>query len=948
MDKHLRALACTVAILGVLGVAEPVAAQSLTGGVLRGTVTSREGAPIRGVQLTIEGRDGRAVTLIESAGAGEFSVSLLPPGSYRVLAEQVGYQPVRVSGVNVVAGQTTTLAVKLVRKPPPITSVDEQVASGAISGSSEGRVLDARALTSGDRYRAVTDIGRGLSEVDGPRDGRDGFALAAAGLPGTASRLVVDGVPELLLRHPGVPGALASAPLFQRDAVSQAGVLGLPLDAEWRGYPGTILAAQTARGSNRLSFRPYLAGSGAKLGGRKEDNPADSAGTSIQAGAVLSGAIVPDTAHFLLRFDYQRLRTPSAAPWENDSASYRGGPVALATTIGAIAKDTFHTTAVTGVAPVVHTWKGGSGMGRLDWRLNRHAVAIRGGYAKWDEDAPLLGGEPSLLAGASLSARDWSGAVSLTSTWTDVTSELRAGVAGTKRDWLGAAIPATSLAAEGAAFGSSGALPAKFEETSLDIGEAVQFVTGPHRLKGGADLSLLKYRQAYRFGSSGIYTFGGLDGFGRGEGTFFQATGSGAATAEPNLTDAGLFLQDTWSVSPEISVTMGIRYDRQKLPKDKIALDQKLVDDAGIKNTNRPDDKNGVSPRIGFVWDVRNRGEWVVRADAGLFKGRLDPATFAEAMLYDGGTTIRRGQGTFASWPAAPAAALAPDVGARITLFGDGYRSPRALKASGGLSRFLAGGVAVHVTGSYYHTDYLLRRTDLNLVEDQLTQTSDGRPVYGSLVQQGGLISAAPGSNRRFADFDLVSGLAPTGFSDYYEVTALAERRSPSGLSLAASYTYSRTRDNLTGALEPDPADQLNPFPQGIAGADWSEGRSDLDVPHRFAGSAEYRSRGRSPVTVGARWRYRSGLPFTPGFRPGVDVNGDGGGRNDPAFLDAAVSGLSAALAAGRCEAAAGDFAKRNSCREPSVNGLDLYLALGLPVARSAPGATGALRCPWW
>ena len=31
------------------------------------------------------------------------------------------------------------------------------------------------------------------------------------------------------------------------------------------------------------------------------DNPLDSTSTSLQVGAVLSGAIVPDTAHFLLR-----------------------------------------------------------------------------------------------------------------------------------------------------------------------------------------------------------------------------------------------------------------------------------------------------------------------------------------------------------------------------------------------------------------------------------------------------------------------------------------------------------------------------------------------------------------------------------------------------------------------------------------------------------------------
>ncbi len=937
MEKHVLAMAWAAAFLLLSGLGRPVVAQSLTGGVLRGTVVSPDGSPLTGVQITVEGRDGRAIQVLETGSVGEFAVPLLAPGIYRVLVEEVGYQPVRLTGVTIVAGQTTSVSVRLERRPPPITTVVEIPTTGATAGSSAGRAFDARSLVAGDRFRSITDLSRGLSEVDGPRDAQEGYALAAAGLPGGVSRLFVDGVPEALLRHPGVPRAVASAPLFQRDALAQGQVLGLPLDAEWRGTPGSLLAAQTARGSNRTSFRPYVTASAAKLGGRSEDNPADSAGTSIQAGAVLSGAIVPDTAHFLLRADYQQLRSPSAAPWETDSATYKNGPVSLASTIGSIAKDTFHTSAgAAALAPVVRTWKGGSGLGRLDWQLNRHTLELRAGYANWHEDSPWLGDERSSLAGARLNAKDWSGAVAVTSAWSMVTNEFRGGLSGTTREWLGTALPATSLAFEGVAFGSTGALPARFEQTSVDISDAIQYETGQHRLKGGVNLGSLKYKQNYRYGSGGVFTFGSLDGFGRGEGTFLQAVGAAGATADPSFTGYGIFGQDSWSPTPEITVTAGVRYDHQSVPSDKIVAESKWLEASGRRSDFLPRDKKGFSPRLGVVWNVRNQGEWIVRADAGMFQGRLDPATFAEAILFDGVTTIKRGQGSFRGYPALPSDLDAPIVGTRITMFDSTYRSPRAIKANAGIGRFFQGGVSLQLTGSYYHTDYLLRRTDLNRVEAPLNKTQDGRPVFGTLVQQGGLITAAIGSNRRFSDFDLVSGLAPTGFSDYYEFTALLERRVASGISLAASYTYSRTRDNLVGALEPDPADQFDPSPQGPTGGDWTAGRSDLDVPHRVVVSAEYRSRGKSPITLGARWRYRSGLPFTPGFRPGVDVNGDGGGGNDPAYLDAAVSGVSTALAAGNCQSTQSGIAVRNSCREPALNGLDAYLAVGLPVGAGA------------
>src|SRR6185437_7031470 len=92
-----------------------------------------------------------------------------------------------------------------------------------------------------------------------------------------------------------------------------------------------------------------------------------------------------------------------------------------------------------------------------------------------------------------------------------------------------------------------------------------------------------------------------------------------------------------------------------------------------------------------------------------------------------------------------------------------------------------------------------------------------GRPIYGALVQSGGLLAAQPGSNRRFAGFDLVSALNPDGFSDYYGLTVDLER-SVGDVRLIASYTYSQTTDNWISGLYSagDPAGQLNPFPGGV------------------------------------------------------------------------------------------------------------------------------------
>jgi hypothetical protein len=73
-------------------------------------------------------------------------------------------------------------------------------------------------------------------------------------------------------------------------------------------------------------------------------------------------------------------------------------------------------------------------------------------------------------------------------------------------------------------------------------------------------------------------------------------------------------------------------------------------------------------------------------------------------------------------------------------------------------------------------------------------------------------------------------------------------------------------------------------------------------------------------------------------MRDGVDLNGDGSGRNDPAFVDENIPGVTDLIAAWPCLAPeAGRFATRNVCRQPGVSSLDLRLGLGPLLVGSYP-----------
>lgn len=913
--------------LALLAPPDSLTAQSLTSGSLRGSVLDLTGLGVSAAEVSLEDSRGALVRVIEADFRGRFSVPLLPPGTYRLLVEQVGFQPVRYLNVVIAAGQTTSLVATLERRPPPIESVVEVEATTTMASVAAGRLVPASELAASGRRLDLGDLSRGVTELGAEHDGREGLMAAGAGLPARWSRVFVDGVEEPLLRHPGLPAEPASLPAFARGALDQAQVLNRAVDNEWRGTPGALLAAQSRRGSGAFGFAPYVTFSGATLGGDPKDNPADSSASSLQVGAALSGAMIPDTLAVFLRADYQRLQQPTAVPWTRDGIPSVGEepPGSLRQQVTQLAADNFGSNVSRFVEPTLRTWQGFSALGRLDWRLSGSTqLVVRASGASWQERSPQVGEDLMSGAGVELDGRDLSAAAGITTTGQTTANELRVGVTSAKRTWTAPqALAATTLAAEGAGFGVGSAFPATFSQTGVDLSDAFQISWDRHQVKIGVSAALRSHRHDYAWGTGGRWHFGSVDRFGAGEGDWMQVTNTGQA--EFSTTEVGIFVQDAWQVSPELQVQIGGRYEQHGLPSDKLGLHQPWVALTGIP-TNVVPSGGGFAPRLGFVWDGRGRSGLVVRGSMGLHYGGVDPAVFAEAMQFNGTAQVRRGQGTFASWPAAPSAALAPWSGTRLTFFSGDFEAPRTLKADVGVTRALGAGTTLTLSGGYHHTDFLLRREDLNRAASSGT-AQGGRPVFGQLVRQGALVSAAPGSNRRFADFDLVSGLVSDGYADYYEFTAALERRVAAGLTVTASYTYSKTEDNTPGLRSGDPADQLNPFPGGLNGADWSEGRSDFDVPHRLVLGGEYVSGGRTPVTVGARFRMRSGLPFTPGFAPGVDANGDGSSANDPAFLGAVGGALAG------CSGVAGTgFAARNSCRGDMVQALDLRFSVGLPV----------------
>jgi hypothetical protein len=575
----------------------------------------------------------------------------------------------------------------------------------------------------------------------------------------------------------------------------------------------------------------------------------------------------------------------------------------------------------------------------VGWQLSpQHRVTARAAGARYRERNPLLGLDVLSGGDQNLESKDFLGSATLTSSWSTISNEFQVGFQSATRDWRAKGPATTYFISDAAGIGIPGTAPGYFKLGAIQFTDAVLYQfgrAGENRMKLGLSYTDGTWKQDYVYGRRGIYQFGDLTHFQSGDGVFTDVVAR-RTDVSFRVREIGLFGNMQLRFSNGLTGVAGIRWDRQKFPTDALKGDTLFVQAFGIRNNKAPDDKINLSPRVGLLWNGGRSRQWLVSLVGAIDHGLLNPQRFAEAALNTRNLAVRRSIATFAAWPVSPDTLALVPGGRRFAVFSPSgeFKDPRTTKFDLEINRSLPTGFTLRLTGRYHHTDFLLRRSDLNLQPTPTGTTQEGgRPVYGQLVQSGGLIVASPGSNRRLTSFDLVSGFASTGAQDFYEGVVRLAREFGRGIEMAAAYSISRTRDNWLQSWTGDPADELSPFPAEPPGSGWAKGISDFDIPQRAMVTAAWHSPGRVRVNVLGRFRYQSGFPYTPGFQPGVDANGDGSGRNDPAFLDPAIPGLPSLVPRHDCLSGQVDrFARRNSCREPGRHALDLGASVALPV----------------
>jgi hypothetical protein len=269
---------------------KPLSAQRAAGGSIAGVVVGENGSPVGDATLVISRSDGTQPQTVTSTANGSFRVASLAPGLYRVTARRIGFREATLPFLRIVAGQTADVRVVLTSSPTQLSTVEVRVSPTSIDASTTEL---AQKITVAQV--ALIPTGREASSlVDLVPGSRKGFVWGGAG--DAANNYQIDGVG---VNHPGTGGEFLRPSI---DWIESLEVRGLGAGAEHGGFQGGIVNAITRTGTNswRAALRSnYTAPSLTASNISPNEEGAEQA-MRRELGADMSGPIIKDRLFYFV------------------------------------------------------------------------------------------------------------------------------------------------------------------------------------------------------------------------------------------------------------------------------------------------------------------------------------------------------------------------------------------------------------------------------------------------------------------------------------------------------------------------------------------------------------------------------------------------------------------------------------------------------------------------
>ncbi len=431
----------------------------------------------------------------------------------------------------------------------------------------------------------------------------------------------------------------------------------------------------------------------------------------------------------------------------------------------------------------------------------------------------------------------------------------------------------TFEATELPSLGVSADFPQGRAHKTTQVQEALTYSLGRHTITGGADINFISVRDTLALDTRGSITYfpgGGYSDFANFIDDFTGASGSinktfGNPLVLPNVIMYSPYVQDTWRVKENLTLSLGLRYEYWGTPANVLQYPAiNYSNGFGLPGATFPSafsfpqkpDRNNFAPRLGIAYTPRwgkflfGDQKTVIRAGYGvfydgLFTGIIDNG--AESAPNATGGTITGGPGRGQPNSFATLAAITPAADSTATeeTIANNLVNPVTQQFNLDIQRELPGRMILTVSYVGTRGTHLFANQDLNPTVDYGDRLN---PIFGEVVVRTNV-----------------------GQSWYNSGQVELERSLGTGLTFRAAYTYARFSDDTS---EIETTTGLTSYAQDLECQKCDWGPSTFDRRNRLVGSyvwsMPYAKDNRLLKALTDQWQW-SGI-----------VTLDSGGPNNP------------------------------------------------------------------
>ena len=636
-----RSTLCLAIAAGISGYAQ---GQDTSSAIL-GKITAPDGSPAADTRIIVLHEPSGTVSEVKTNSAGSYSMKgLRIGGPYKITIDSDSYRDAEMRDLFLQLGKTLRLDQTL--ETLDASDLEEVVVIGTVIPSS---TKGASSVFSEDDINNTPAFGRDIKDIirSNPlvviQDGQ----LSIAGSNPRFNNITVDGMGQNDDFGLNLGGYPSSRPPVSLDAVSQISVNTAPFTAKVGGFSGGLVNVVTKSGTNELHGSIRADGTNDSLSGDPETGDLD-LGEENSMGLTLGGPILQDKAFYFV--SYEALEQDNSALFGVNGSGANTSNVTPAD----YAQFLQTLNDVYGLTDSV-----AGGVGERDEKLLvkfdvNLSDAHRMDFSYQRQDNELDRNSPDQAFQLRMDSNfftiktvsdtysthvfsDWTDAFStaIGLSYKDLTTDSQ------KKTDLGQVT--VNIGSNAIVFGTDAARHANVADTqTLQLHLDGTYLLGDHELRFGYQGQSVTYYNLFGQHTSGTWVFRSLADFAAkkpSQLTYRNAYTNNAEDLayEAERTTHALYGEDSWTVTPDLLLTFGLRYE-QIASDDVPAENPRFMTSYGYTNTENLDGLDIILPRFNFNWDLNET--MTLRGGVGRFSGGKPNVWVANSFTADGMTAV--------------------------------------------------------------------------------------------------------------------------------------------------------------------------------------------------------------------------------------------------------------------------------------------------------------------